>query len=200
MQTRRTLLALGGLALVKLSYGQGSPAGMLPYRKLTWKDFPIRDDQGKPGELARTEGRIVWKYRSRWAEEKRGWFVARVSELDLTTYFDTRRSWRKSRLGTDPNLLLTHEQGHLDLTYLQMLRLKQVPLEQFGAGTGETAEVAQADLDDKVKRYFETSIAEHQKVQDRYDAETNHGRILPIQQAWERRLARVIAEFGQPAR
>lgn len=203
METRRLLFTLGGLTLVRLAFGQAPPPpgnSLIPYRKLTWRDFPIRDDQGHRTQLARTEGRIVWKYRTQWAEKKRGSFAAELTEITLDTFFDTKRSWRKTNLGTDPDRLLAHEQIHLDLTYLHMLRLRMVPLEQFGVGTGESAALAQTDLDEKIKNYFEVSIKEHQQVQDRFDRETTHGMDQLAQLSWERKLARAIQEYSPPTR
>jgi hypothetical protein len=169
---------------------------LIPYKKLTWRDFPVRDDQGGKDMLARTEGRIVWKYELRWTEKKKNWFVAQVTSCEVQAYFDTRKSWRKSRLTTpDPDRLLAHEQGHLDLTRMQTLRLRLVPLEQLGSGSGESPGAAQADLDEAVKRYFEAAIQENQRAQERYDQETNHGRLLLIQLSWERRLARALTEL-----
>ncbi|MGC4043911.1 MAG: hypothetical protein QM758_08890 [Armatimonas sp.] len=202
METRRLLLALGGLTLARLALGQAPPSsnGLIPYRKLTWRDFPLRDDQDNVPQQARADSRILWKYRAKWTEEKRGWFVAEVSEITIETYFDPKRSWRKTNLGPDPDRLLAHEQVHLDLTYLQMLRLRQVPLEQFGAGTGESSGAAMADLDDKVKKYFEAAIEENRRVQDRYDVETQHGRNQPVQVSWERKLAKAIQDYSTPTR
>jgi hypothetical protein len=200
MTTRRMLLTLGGLSLLRHANAQVGNAGLIPYRKLTWRDFPIRDVRAEGERTARTEARILWTYKSRWSEQRRGSFVAHVESCELRCYFDPRRSWRRRNLGPAPDKLLAHEQSHLDLTYLHMLRLLRVPLNDLGLGVGESSGAAEAHLEVQVGRYFSDSIAEHQRVHDRFDQETNHGLDDAMQQVWEKRIIRAIAQHAPPPR
>ena len=172
-----------------------TPPGCLPYKKLAWNDFPVRDSGGSPAELAETHGKILYRYKQEWREVRRGVFEARVTELTLTTYFDLKKSWRRSRIPASAEPLLKHEQGHLDLTLLLQKRLSQTRPETLEIGRGGRAEDAVADLEDRMRRWFEGHIEGNRKLQDRYDAETDHSRREGDQQAWERKIAAALKQF-----
>ena len=45
-----------------------TPPGCIPYKKLAWNDFPVRDERGGPSEQAKTVGRITFCYKHEWRE------------------------------------------------------------------------------------------------------------------------------------
>jgi hypothetical protein len=172
-----------------------TPPGCLPYKKLAWSDFPVRDSGGAPDELAAAHGKILYRFKQEWRETRRGAFEARVTELTFSCYFDLKRSWRRSRLPAGSDALLRHEQAHLDLTLLLQKRLSQTRPDSLEVGKGGRSEDAVADLEDKMRRWFDDQIEGNRKLQDQYDAETDHSRRAAAQQAWERKIAAALKQF-----
>ena len=172
-----------------------TPPGCIPYKKLAWNDFPVRDGSADPKEQAKTVGRITFRYRHEWREVRRGSFEAKITELSFATFLDQRKSWRRARLPASADALLVHEQGHLDLTLLLQKRLSQTRLETLEIGKGSRSEDAVADLEDKVRRWFQSQIETNQKLQDSYDAETDHSRRPDAQQRWMQKIASALRQF-----
>lgn len=171
-----------------------APPGCLPYKKLSWSDFPLRNGSIDPAEQAKTLGRITFRYRHEWREVRRGYFEAKITELTLATFFDQKSSWRRARLPENAVALLAHEQGHLDLTLLLQKRLSQTRLESLEIGKGSRSEDAVTDLDGKMRQWFDAQIADNQKLQDRYDAETDHSRRRSAQERWTQQIALALRQ------
>ena len=172
-----------------------TPPGCLPYKKLTWNDFPVRDDLGGPGEQAKTVGRITFRYKHERREVRRGAFEAHLTELTFAPFFDQKKSWRHSRPPASQAALLLHEQGHLDLSLLLQKRLSQIRRETLEIGKGGRFEAAVADLDDAMTRWFQGHLDANQKLQDQYDAETDHSRRADAQVRWTQKIDAALRQF-----
>jgi hypothetical protein len=79
---------------------------------------------------------------------------------------------------------LPHEQGHLDINELFSKRLAETPLNKLPIGEGSTGKEAEADLKRKMNALADRLGAEEKVEQERYDAETNHGRNPAKQKEW----------------
>src|SRR5213078_1603335 len=97
---------------------------LIPYRQLTWNDFPISDGRD-PLEAAHTQGRITYQYRSQ-VMGGGGSYTALVTALAFDSGFDPSGSWRRTQLVVDPDTLLKHEQGHLDINEIHAAALRNM--------------------------------------------------------------------------
>jgi hypothetical protein len=196
MRVRRDLiLLLAALMLPVLSppaFSQGED--LIPYRLLTWNDFPVNDQIGD-SMSAHTQARLRYNYQPRYS--RRGALVvAMVGAIEIQSGFDRSRSWRKSQFKSDPTELLAHEQGHLDLNEIRAVQLRQLKLSSYPVGMGATAQAAADDLRGKLKTFMDAQIAEIQQQHDRYDKETNHGRQAEPQKQWLDKIKQVREQLG----
>ena len=155
--------------------------GHFPYHKLTTADFPINDAVYRQFGM-HTAGFFQVHYHDHWTENN-GHAVARVTDWKVWSGFDrpksSRKSWHQQIAETLP-----HEQGHLDINELHSKRLADTPLDKLPVGEGTTGPEAEADLVHKMKALGDRVEAEMQAEQDRYDAETNHGKNAAKQREW----------------
>jgi len=163
-----------------------------PYHQLTWKDFRIDDDAPAGQDTAAcTASRIAYAYRMRyWG--RRGSYVATVTQMRVVSEFDPARSFRRSYLGSDPDRILQHEQGHLDINEIYANRMRQIPLSAWPIGHGPTAQEAIDDLEYRVKSYFDRTLAQEHRDQETYDRETDHSRRLEMQQLWTKHIQKLL--------
>jgi hypothetical protein len=100
---------------------------------------------------------------------------------DVTITFDTT-SWVASWVATSPTAfqasLLTHEQGHYDISSLNAADMFS-ELQDIEGGAFATAAAGRARLADTFRRLGTT-----QPIHNKYDADTNHGLILGRQALW----------------
>jgi len=99
--------------------------GFLPYRKLTFDDFPIANGVPTP-HLMHTEGFLHYSYRATWTSDGQT-ATARVSQISIRSGFDQNKSWQQSGI-TESKALLAHEQGHLDISELHAYDFRKAPL------------------------------------------------------------------------
>jgi hypothetical protein len=163
--------------------------GLVPYKQLTWEDFPVNDRVA--GLDAQTRGTITYDYRTRW-ELKNGVYTSYITEITFRSWFDTTQSWRRSRKPINPTWLLKHEQGHLDIMHLAALALMRLKPDYFTPETGMTQQEAETKLATQVKRTFEGAIERAKRRQERYDEETRHSRHVPAQEQWNMQIAREL--------
>jgi hypothetical protein len=179
--------AVAGIFLVLFSFGQGHAETKnrdnerFSYRRLTWADFRV--DDKSPGKSAQTQAFLSYQYSAR-AEGVPSTFQARVTSITFAGGFDRTKSWRRSSVSTNNRLLLEHEQGHLDLTELKRRELMQLPLTDLPIGEGSTPRSALTDLDTKMRAFYKWHMKDLEQTQRRYDRETEHGTIRPVQERW----------------
>lgn len=165
-----------------------------PYHQLTWKDFRIDDDAPAGQDTAAcTASLISYRFRMRYSG-RRGSYSATVTQLQVVSEFDPARSWRRSYLGSEPDRLLQHEQGHLDINEIYANHLRQIPLNAWPAGRGATAQQAIGDLEYKIKTYFDQALAGEKKDQEIYDRDTEHSRQAERQQRWTNHIQKLLRQ------
>jgi Bacterial protein of unknown function (DUF922) len=155
--------------------------GHYPYHRLTAADFPI-NDTFFPEFGMHTHGFFQFHYHEQWTENN-GHGVARITAWNVWSGFDRNKSSRKSWF-KQVQETLPHEQGHLDINELFSKRLAETPLNKLPIGEGSTGKEAEADLKRKMNALADRFSAEEKVEQERYDAETNHGRNSAKQQEW----------------
>lgn len=112
------------------------------------------------------------------------------------TSMDRNKSWVKP--DKKRNDTLNHERGHLDLAEkfrrekLQPQLDKLVCTNYIGTGTGDDEKAACDDATAKADAARDAIIAEklklHKEAQDKYDSETDHGRIAAKQKEWKEKI------------
>jgi Bacterial protein of unknown function (DUF922) len=162
------------------------PRGCVPYHRLTRADFKINNkafpkvDKAHPSESAMitscfTEG--GYKYD---CTQKDDHFVARITAWRVRSGFDRNRSARKSWFKF-VEMLLTHEQGHLDINELHSKRLANMSLDKLPIGEGANADEAIKDLEIKVDALMDKVTKDIDTEQKAYDAKTVNGTNEPEQ-------------------
>jgi Bacterial protein of unknown function (DUF922) len=167
--------------------------GHYPYHRLTPADFPINDAVYQQFGM-HTEGFFQIHYHDHWTEIG-GRAIALIIDWKVWSGFDrtksSRRSWYQHTAET-----LTHEQGHLDINELHSKRLADTPLDKLPVGQGTTGPEAEADLARKMKALGERVVAEMHAEQERYDAETNHGKNAEKQRVWSAAIQTRLQSAG----
>jgi hypothetical protein len=171
-------------------------ADRIPYRRLTWADFRVNDKA--PGKSAQTQAFLSYQYTAR-SEGVPGAFYAHVAEITYNCGFDRTKSWRRSSVSLNNRLLLEHEQGHLDLTELKRRQLQLLTSEELPQGEGATARAALTDLDRKMREFYKWHVEDMERIQRRYDRETEHGVQREMQAQWNLRVRTALQVVNQPA-
>ena len=195
------VVAASLLAIMPHGYGLGNPPswpeentrGHFPYHQLTEADFPV-NDSAYPHFGMHTQGFLGFHYHDHWTT-RNGHATARVMNWNVWSGFDRSKSSRKSAYKKVEETL-PHEQGHLDISELYAKRFAEMPLDRLPVGEGATGKEAEADLARKMKVFAANFAAEAQREQDRYDAETNHGRNAAKQQEWSAEIHRRLQQAG----
>jgi hypothetical protein len=164
--------------------------GLVPYKQLTWQDFPINDRVN--GLDAQTNGTITYDFKTRW-ELERNTYTSFVTQITFRSWFDTNQSWRRSRLPQDAPTLLRHEQGHLDIMQIGALALMSLKPEAIVPTTGASQLEAETSLAASVKRLVEGALEKIKYRQAQYDMETRHSKDKRVQAQWESKIARELA-------
>ena len=155
--------------------------GYFPYHRLVAADFPV-NDQVHPGNGMYTWGFFHYLYKGQGIARD-GHVVDRVTDWLVWSGFDRNKSSRKSWFKF-VNETLGHEQGHLNINELHSRRLANTALDKLPVGEGSTPEEAAADLKQKIKAMCDRVSEEAKEEQDRYDAETAHGKNASKQREW----------------
>jgi hypothetical protein len=162
------ILALGGTAC-----GQGKPSLLewQPGTRLTWGDFTAPPPEHALHDAETSTGISA----SRWTCER-----GRMVVVGARAYFNRTKSFALAQR-TDADLL-THEQGHFDLTELYARQLRE-RLRAIRCAAREPGAI-QAAVDAAVQEVDQGFLAET----ERYDRETDHGRDRAGQQDWNQHL------------
>jgi hypothetical protein len=162
--------------------------GYLPYRKLTYDEFPVCDGVPTPHWM-HTEGFFHYSFKAT-SVEREDQIVVRVVEMKIRSGFDQNKSWRRSTF-SETKALLLHEQGHLDINELHAADFRKATLpEGIGADRAEAFD----DLQDKLKALCSRIADESNKEQERYDRETAHGTNANAQERWTADLRKRLTE------
>lgn len=156
-------------------------SGYVPYHRLTMFDYPVNDSVHREnGMYTRAFRRYDYRHE---LTTRNDCVVARIVEWTVWSGFDRNKSSRKSWFHPIAQTL-PHEQGHLDISELFSKRFATTPIAQLPVGQGSTAAEAEADLGRRMKALAVMTAAQSQAEQDRYDAETDHGRNAVKQREW----------------
>lgn len=193
---RLLLLAVAALCGVALAQSRET---FVPYRALTWADFPVAEPAAEPEAAAHTATRVRYEYRFEWRREDEG-VSARVNSWSVVAHFDRSRSWRRGRVLGSDTALLAHEQGHFDISQCVALQQGQLRPDSFEPVTAPNLDEAKTRLERMVKERFEVALAEGDRRQRLYDKETRHG-LDPVQQArWSATIAAEIKALRRSER
>jgi hypothetical protein len=175
-------------------------------RTLTWNNFPTRQTSPSPPMQALTS--------ARWTMS--GWHVAvvngeyRVAGIRITVSLNTQASWAVPAALSSASLL-THEQGHYDITGLlardltgKILDLSlDVAAVAAMQGAGNTPQqqrnFAVQQFQNSINAYGQRANALSDRLQTNpvthadgiYDVQTNHGQNAAAQAAWNARFLSV---------
>ena len=152
-----------------------------PYGKVRWGDFK----GGRPDR--RTGAQITMSLKVLYdtdVREESGAWVARTTDVCVASVMYKLRSsvqMDERNIGG-----LEHEQGHFDITEYFARKLS-AELRSFQAEATSEKEASRR-LDGEIRRHYKGTIAAWQKLEERYDRETNHGgRAIP-QERWRRHV------------
>lgn len=110
--------------------------------------------------------------------------------IEVNAYFLPAQSWTRVR---DDEALLHHEQLHFDITELHARMLRKRLIVAFRQNR---------DLALIFEQNFDDVNAALQKMQERYDRETQHGTRGRVQRLWEEKITASLREyrdFAEPA-
>jgi len=113
--------------------------------------------------------------------------------VDLDTNGTFVESWVFARPLGFQNALLAHEQGHYEIGMLNakdfFLALQDIHDGAFATARAGTNAVVSLDK----------QLGSAQKIQDKYDSDTNHGLIPGMQAAWIAALSNARITFARPS-
>ncbi len=168
------LLELFILLLPVSLQAQSGSNELIPWnesRKLTWADYKGRPDTNSDA-AASTATYIGIEYSMR----------NNNFSFRITCSFSKTRSWGLHK--TD--YILAHEQGHFDIAEIFARKLnKEMSLYVFNSRS------YQKDL----KKIYDDVMLEKEKMQNQYDAETNHSIIKDKQEEWLKKIAGLLNEY-----
>jgi predicted secreted Zn-dependent protease len=145
-------------------------------RKITWDEFQ-KPDKRPPGEKEdasiHSEGELDTNISP---QLEKGRF--RLPAITIRVEVMAQDTWVvKDKMSDD---LLNHEQGHYDITGLLG--------KELGEGLLALRAASVTKLQAKVTRYMTHYRDQEEKIDKRYDAETDHGRKADQQDRWNKKL------------
>ena len=107
--------------------------------------------------------------------------------IEIKTEFDPNKSWTKVK--ENPNLL-SHERLHFDIAELFARKLRQKILETTFKHKGKK-------LMNEITGFYQEIMSDLDKYQRTYDRETKHSIIEEVQQKWEKKTHKELAELSK---
>ena len=130
-------------------------------RKLTWDDFKEPPDMNAPN-AALTTSAIQFNFT----------YDGHTLKYTITCQFDENKSWGKVK--TD--YILSHEQGHFDITEIYARKLNKLLME-YKIDNVKT-------LSKDLNKIYQTTMHELNHYQDVYDGDTNFSINKEMQAEW----------------
>lgn len=104
--------------------------------------------------------------------------------FNVTLKADTAKSYfQKSKRLANDTALLKHEQGHVDISFIYTIKLKEI-------FTKSTFSIK--NYKTEIKNIFDRVLEEMRAEQIKYDAETNHSKNLQQQKKWDLFLEKAV--------
>jgi hypothetical protein len=148
-------------------------------RKLNWSDFKGVAIESDPGD-ALTFTSNETKFDMYGVGDRLN------VNSEIICYFIKQRSWVKK--GKEMDKLLTHEQRHFDIAECGARELrKKIKLAHFTA----------VNFNEQINRMTKEVNDKYGKMQQQYDAETNHSRIEEKQNEWNSRVNAMLNELKE---
>ena len=145
---------------------------------------------------AETKTRLRYTYAYRTVSRP-GRTTARLSQITLATMLEPDGSWN---LRPNDKKLMSHEQGHFDITQVVRLRAERYWRGRVGVAqtAGETKSEAVAKLDALMKRDMQPFFLRMELLQKAYDKATRHGQDAAAQQQWEKVIDACLKDVKAP--
>ena len=145
-----------------------------PNKKLTWDDFQgTTEDKSEIAALTMSGFGYKMGYSSMGNNAN--------LTISISCNFVKHDSWVKP--GKNTAYILTHEQHHFDIAYIQTKLFQKRLKEMKFTGKG----FAQA-IEDTYREY-KTALA---TMQDEYDTETKHSQITDKQELWNKKIEELV--------
>ncbi|BDQ30013.1 hypothetical protein NZNM25_16750 [Nitrosopumilus zosterae] len=171
------------------------PPNQIPWNSntsLEWNDFQGTPPQTTPYSAATGYylgyKDLVWR---QYFVDNVCTFV--ISSVDVDAYVDRTLSWVKD--GSQSSELLSHEQGHADILHVKALVLGKALWALVGmphqCPDNDPAKVQQ-EVEDMVNSIYNPIFDSHDRLQDEYDSDTDHGRNPDEQRRWNQRLSDIF--------
>jgi hypothetical protein len=138
-------------------------ANEIPYGKLSWNDFKVRERADNTAAESATS--IGYRYDG-------------VSKVQVYCTFNTQESF-VTKKGMTPHIL-RHEQGHFDITYLFAQKL----IERLSKEQSLNGELIDA--------VYDQIILEKEAMQNLYDKETDYSKNKEAQAAWGSKIDKLL--------
>ncbi|HLX91172.1 MAG TPA: DUF922 domain-containing protein [Puia sp.] len=140
-------------------------------RKLTWTDFKQRPDPSSPN-AALTSSIIKYDF---------GYNDVDGLSFHIHCEFDPEASWGR----TKTDYILSHEQGHFDITEIYARKLDKAFKEYKPT----------PDIKKKINKIYMGLMAELHEYQEKYDAATNFSLNHDKQQEWLQKISNQLKEL-----
>lgn len=158
-------------------------------RPLTWNDFMGTVDPNAPADVkAGTSYGLTYKYDFNVRRTEEGCFFE-ITDIHAEAIFRQGSSW--VRPGQQTPVLLKHEQGHFDIVQIHKLQFDERVRTMVGTGgpcegatDAEIRAFIRARIVGLVQPIFDVVFDFHERTQERYDNQTQHGTISDMQDIW----------------
>ncbi|MEM7354274.1 MAG: DUF922 domain-containing protein [Acidobacteriota bacterium] len=158
------------------------------YRRITWDDFRGRLSTSKAEQAQISTAIQSLPFEVEARPLNKGYWVA--APRTVCFFATMNKELSGAGKGARTKLLLSHEQGHFDLTEVVARRLSQ-RLAGVDA-QGASAEEARASVLAKIDRVYRDAVEELGALQRRYDRETQHGVARRVQREWNEEIAAML--------
>ena len=140
-------------------------------RPLTWNDFKARPDEYS-GNAALTSSGIEFKYS----------YGSDGLSFSINCLFEKNKSWGKERT----QYILSHEQGHFDISELHARKLNRAMKEY---------RYNEATASKDIPAIYNHLMKEQTAMQNQYDNETNFSRNKEMQEIWLEMIDRQLEQY-----
>ena len=163
-------------------------------RPLTWADFKGPVARGTASvNVAMTAASLSWSYDYEY--ERSGTSCTyRITDIRAFAEFHPDQSW--VRPGNERPAVLAHEQGHFDIAQIHKITFERqarpfagVARPCEGRNERSISSFIEREIARRVGSIYEQVWREHTRMQDTYDADTNHGMNAAAQREWLDRIA-----------
>ena len=147
--------------------------GVVPYRQLTVKDFPV-NDTAHPNNGFYVRAAIQPRYHYVLKPHTTGWVYAYIDQWMVFSGLDKKETSRKSKF-TTIKAELPYAQAILDINEIHARQLAALKPGELPSGRGATFDEARADMEAKLKAFIEQKYQQSQAEMAAFAKATNNG-------------------------